>query len=321
MDSAPDWVNITPYNPRQLAVFQAFEAHQAAKKSKGVAKFRSVRDSVKSIRFQKDNWKQGTFYPTVTKNLTFKATETLPTTMQYEPTLLIDRGRWFICYALVMEVNPASIDKVIALDPGVRTFMTGFDGLNFLEVGKYDIGRIQRLCAYLDKLMSKISVSKGHQFKRSRYKMRKAAEKIRVKITNLIKEIHNKLAAYLTKTYKLIFLPTFETSNMVKKGKRKLNTKTARAMLTWSHYKFKQTLKHHATKRGCIVVDVTEEYTSKTCSKCGTVHCKLGGAKVFKCPSCKFAVVRDQQGAFNIMLKALRDISKSFDKPYSVTFG
>ncbi|MEG4484604.1 hypothetical protein QUB04_06120 [Microcoleus sp. D2_18a_B4] len=33
MDSAPNWVSEQPYNPRQMAVFQAFEAHKAAKKT------------------------------------------------------------------------------------------------------------------------------------------------------------------------------------------------------------------------------------------------------------------------------------------------
>ena len=76
MDTSPYGVApITPYNPRQLAVFQADEAHKAAIKSGGDAKFRSVRDPVKSIRFPKDNWKKGTFYPTQTQGLRFKASE------------------------------------------------------------------------------------------------------------------------------------------------------------------------------------------------------------------------------------------------------
>ena len=96
---------------------------------------------------------------------------------------------------------------------------------------------------------------------------------------------------------------------MVKKGKRRLATKTARAMVTLSHYRFKQMLKHQATKHGGVVVDVTEEYTSKTCSKCGHVHHKLGGSKLFKCPECGHTLDRDKNGAFNILLKALRDAS------------
>lgn len=315
MDSAPEWVNNCPYNPRQLAIFQATEAHKAAKKVGGEAKFRSIRDQVKSIRFQKDNWKGSTFYPQAVKDLKFKASEELPIKFEFEPTLLLERGRWFICYAEKYESEQFELSNLIALDPGVRTFLTGFNGQEFIELGGKDIGRIQRLCFFLDRLMSRISLAKGHLFKRVRYKLRKAAQKIRVKIKSLTSELHNKIAAYLTKMYGVIFLPKFETSNMVKKAKRKLNTKTARAMLTLSHYEFKQTLKHHATKRGCVVVDVTEEYTSKTCSCCGQIHTKLGGNKLFVCPSCEYTIGRDKNGAFNIMLKALRDTS------YSITLS
>ncbi len=137
----------------------------------------------------------------------------------------------------------------------------------------------------------------------------KAASNIRVKIRNLISELHKKTAKYLCDKYKVIFLPTFETQQMVKKGKRRLTTKTARAMVTLSHYKFKQTLKHQAAKHGCIVVNVTEEWTSKTCSKCGHIHRKLGGNKCFTCPDCGHKLDRDLNGAFNILLKALRDTS------------
>ena len=79
--------------------------------------------------------------------------------MKFEPILSLDRGRWFICFAEEMEIKPSSSNRVLAIDPGVRTFATGFDGNNFIEVGNGDIGRIQRLCKYLDDLMSKIGRS------------------------------------------------------------------------------------------------------------------------------------------------------------------
>ncbi|MEQ8755781.1 MAG: transposase [Coleofasciculus sp. G1-WW12-02] len=312
MSLAPSWVSQTPYNPRQLAVFQAFEAHKSARKSGGDAKFRSVREPVKSIRFQKDNWKKGTFYPTQTKGLSFKAREPIIEVMHHEPTLVLDRGRWFICYAIdAPRPEPLKSELAIALDPGVRTFLTGFDGSEIWEIGKYDMGRIYRLASHLDKLMSRMALAKGRKSKRLRYRLRQAAQKIRIKIRNLVSELHKKAANYLCTKYKVIFLPTFEVKNMVKRGKRRLSTKTARKLVTWSHYRFKLSLKHQAAKYGCVVVDVTEEYTSKTCSKCGHIHTKLGGNKQFVCPSCGHAIGRDINGAFNILLKALRDTSAS----------
>ena len=91
------------------------------------------------------------------------------------------------------------------------------------------------------------------------------------------------------------------------KTRRKIRSKTARAMLTWAHYRFKLFLKQSAARRGCTVVDVTEEYTSKTCTRCGHVHTKLGGSKKFTCPECGHTLPRDFNGAFGILLKALWD--------------
>jgi transposase len=87
-----------------------------------------------------------------------------------------------------------------------------------------------------------------------------------IRIKNLIDEVHKKVAKWLTTEDRVIFLPTFESSLMVAKSgkkKRKLNSKTVRKMLNWAPYRFKQTLKFHALKRGATVIDVTEEYNSK----------------------------------------------------------
>ena len=125
--------------------------------------------------------------------MSFQAAEPILEVMQHEPTLSLINGQWFICYAVdVIPPTPTQSDLVIALDPGVRTFMTGFDGQNVLELGRGDIGRIYRLARHLDKLMSRIGLNKGGQFKQLRYRMRKAASAIRIKIKNLVSELHKK---------------------------------------------------------------------------------------------------------------------------------
>lgn len=94
---------------------------------------------------------------------------------------------------------------------------------------------------------------------------------------------------------------------MVIRAIRKLDTKTARAMLTWGHHRFKSHLKQAASRRGVVVIDVNESYTSKTCTGCGHVHEKLGGNRVFQCPNCGHKYDRDWGGARNIFIRALRD--------------
>ncbi|RHZ50134.1 hypothetical protein Glove_505g20 [Diversispora epigaea] len=60
----------------------------------------------------------------------------------------------------------------------------------------------------------------------------------------------------------------------------------------------------------CRVIICTEEYTSKTCGCCGHIHRKLGGSKVFRCPSCTAELDRDINGARNILLRYLTVTSK-----------
>jgi putative transposase len=113
----------------------------------------------------------------------------------------------------------------------------------------------------------------------------------------------------LAKNYRVIFLPTFETSQRVAKTGHKLGSKTARKMLTWAQYFFKMEHRNQASLRNCEVVDVTEEYTSKTCIKCGQIHQMLGGSQKFSCKSRGNTLPRDFNGALGKRLKALRNTS------------
>ncbi|MGB5713764.1 MAG: transposase, partial [Waterburya sp.] len=278
--------------------------HQAYKASKK-AKFRSCRERNQTIKFNNCNFKSGRWYPNKTKNLALKASEPIPLCCEQATGLTWNKGRWFATFPL--PVNPVDnhSDGIIALDPGVRCFQTGFDGHRFIEFGKGDIGRITRLCQHLDNLMSRISQATGS----SGSSMRKAANRMRNRIRNLIDEAHRQIAHYLTTNYRVIFLPTFETSQMVAKSKRKIRSKTARQMLGWAHYRFSQVLANQAELTNTRLISGSEAYTSKTCTKCGHIHTTLGGSKVFKCPSCGHKLPRDWNGALGILLRALRDTS------------
>jgi putative transposase len=295
----PQWVKDTPCHIRQNAIFDAHQAYRASRD----CKFRSCQAPRQTIKFNNCNFSQGKWYPSLTKGLDFISSELIPENSPYATQLIKNKsGDWFCVF--VEKATPVSQGEntIIALAPGVRTFLTGFDGQNFLEIGVSDMGRINRLGKYLDDLMSRISLSKSSQ---ERQKMRKAASRLRCKIRDLVDDCHKKTASYLTKKYQTILLPQFETSEMTKRSQRKIRSKTARQMLTWAHYRFKQVLRKKAELSGSHVIDVTEEFTSKTCTKCGHIHTKLGGSKIFRCPVCDHVIPRDWNGALGIMLKAL----------------
>ena len=73
-------------------------------------------------------------------------------------------------------------------------------------------------------------------------------------------------------------------------------------MLTLSHFRFKQFLKHKANETGAIVIDVDESYTSKTVSWTGEVIETLGGGKVITAKD-GTKMDRDLNGARGIFIK------------------
>ena len=84
-----------------------------------------------------------------------------------------------------------------------------------------------------------MSLAKNHK---QRYQRKRAAARARDKIKSRIKDLHCKAAKHLCESYDHVFLPKFETRHMVRRAERKLHTKTARMMLTFSHYGFRQRL-------------------------------------------------------------------------------
>ena len=135
--------------------------------------------------------------------------------------------------------------EIIALDPGARTFLTGFspDGM-VTEFAPGDVKRLCKLGHVIDKVSSRLTSPTV------RHKERQRLKRIRLRtysrISNLVSEVHWKSADYLCRHYAVILLPTFGTQKMVnKRAKRRvINNDTARRLLMWSHYKFRQRLLH-----------------------------------------------------------------------------
>ena len=316
---APDWhVNI----PRQIKVGAVMGACQAVRNGKvkckqtgkfQKVKFRSRKQPRQTLCLRADTLKTNGFY--VQKLGEMQMTESLPAKPQgqgkqserdtinevKDSQLIMENGRYFLCVTYVEKRKPRDPSgRIVALDPGVRTFMTYFTEDGFGWLGYQSINRIQRLCQHLDNLLSRASTAK----RPLRRTLRQAANKIRVKIRNLVDELHKKVAHFLVTHYDIILLPTFESQEMCKRGKRNLRKKSVRQMLTLSHYRFKQRLKQKALAYGVQVIDVCEAYTSKTVSWTGEVVEKLGGAKVITA-SDGTRMDRDLNGARGIFVKSI----------------
>ena len=168
---------------------------------------------------------------------------------------------------------------------------------SFTLVTQTDMDRIFHLGREVDKFVAKITTCSSS---RQKHRYRRACMRLR---RRLVTEVHCQLAKSLAATYDVIKIPLFEVSKIVKRSKRRIQSTTARSIMTWGHYRFRQGLIHKARQCGRKVVVVDESFTSKTCSSCGFIKSNLGASKVFRCDQCKCVMDRDANGAKNIFVK------------------
>ena len=150
---------------------------------------------------------------------------------QKECRLVKERGLYWLVvpYPAQCDIETPSGDGVVALDPGVRTFLTYFSETECGKLGHHAFGRIQRLCHWLDDLISRTDTEPDYQRRR---RMRWAQARLRQRIINLVDELHWKVVRWLTNNYQVILLPTFETHDMTRRAGRRIRSKTARMMLS-----------------------------------------------------------------------------------------
>jgi len=142
---------------------------------------------------------------------------------------------------------------------------------------------------------------------RLRY-IQKKSQRLKAKKEDIIRDLHQRLAHYLTENYDVIFLPHFETKSMVRrKAGRVIRRNTCRQMLDLGHYRFKLMLKWLAKKKGKRVVDANESYTSKTLSHSGEVLSNIGGREFIN--DGELRIHRDVNGARGIFIKTILQVT------------
>lgn len=314
------WVTETPYDVRDEVMIDLLKAvsYLDSQNKPYDLKYRTRKNPSETIVIHNKNYKrQGVFYPTIFGNKPIKSAEPLPETLNYDSRLQKTRlGDFYLCILSPLEMRSDNGESkgIISLDPGVRTFMTGYDHSgSCYEWGKNDMDRVTRLAVMSDKL---ISSSKDKRIThRKRYGLKKAYLRINQKIRRLVNDLHEKLTRWLVDNYKVVIIPEFNTSSIIKRGDRKIRNKTARSMVTWSHYSFRQKLLSKSRETPwCKIIFTTEEYTSKTCGCCGVINNSLGGNKTFKCRECKTVIDRDINGARNILLLLLSKLKPTSER-------
>ena len=308
LHSLPEW---THECPRHIRVYAVMDAQKAFRQYKRKVSFRSKKGKSASMGVISGAVKHHGVYVGLLGKM--KYTEPLPAEVQgggkvserntdieiKDSRLKREGNKWYLIVPyLAKKKSREPSDRIVAIDPGVRTFATFYSEDSYGWLGADDIGRIIRLCHHADNLYARATKVQ----RPLRRKLRHAARKITKKIQNLVTELHHKVAHFLVTNFDVILLPTFQTSNMVKRASRKIRKKSVRMMLTLSHYKFKVFLKQKAKEYRKQVIDVCEAYTSKTVSWNGEINHRLGGSKVIADLDGN-ACERDLNGARGIFVK------------------
>lgn len=268
--------------------------------------FKSRRDNTSSIEIASRSIKvsdtnQVRFFPKYfgfKKDEGFDIKEQFPKT-DYAVRLLRTRSqKYYLCIPRCTTKDPVIGNSVCAIDPGVRDFITMYDPTGLVLGVKDKKEAIFRRCLLIDKINRLLTTEEN---KRKRSRMRVMRYNLFQRVKRMIKDMHHKVSSWLADNYKYVLLPVFNTSQMTKKQQR-ISSKTSRKMMTWSHYQFKELLRYKMSRRSGLLIDCTEEYSSKCCTKCGNIKKNLGAAKLYFCKKCKLTSDRDVNAARNIYM-------------------
>jgi putative transposase len=204
---------------------------------------------------------------------------------------------------------------VVALDPGVRDFLTAYspsagigelptNGLDKTKLLLLKIDRLHSAIAKIKQMSHKERQEEGRS-RKSLSNMKRSAFRLWKKIKNARHHMHYTISNFLLDNFSKILLPSFGTQKMLNKETRPFGKRTARDMLSWGHYEFKQRLLWKAKRRnrsGDVFI-VSEEKTTMTCGNCGHLDRNVGGSKIYNCSECHTVIGRDINAARNILIR------------------
>ena len=205
-------------------------------------------------------------------------------------------GQFFASVLVEMEIiHKPKTGKSIGLDIGLKTFLTGSDGLT-VENPTY----FRESQAELKQAQQHLSRKKKGSKRRKKAKLKVA--KIHNNIANQRNDFIQKTTTKLVNEYDFIAIEDLNVSGMVK------NRKLAKSISDASFAEFYAVLSYKAAWYGKEVVKIDRWFaSSKTCSCCGWKNNDLMlSDRVFICKACGLAKDRDVNASENILKEALR---------------
>ena len=309
-----DYIKEVPYQIKKIAVKDCYQSFiNGCKKAKATKQpfrlsYRTRKNPKQSCYIPKSALKPNGIYYTIAGNLKISERGLLNYGCR-DLRLVKEYNRWYIVVPLELGNTSLSCSEnqrhgdVVALDPGIRKFITYFSENGYFGSICGEYSSLLRLHLKIDRLIARMTKEKD---KHKRRNLKRCIGKVRLRIADMVDELHWKTVNFLVRNFSVIILPTFGTGGMVKKEHRKLRRPVVRAMQSLRFYEFSRRLEMKCREYGVRLIRCNEAYTSRTNSFTGEIM-NIGSRKCFDYDG--VTVNRDINGARNILLRAMRDSS------------
>jgi putative transposase len=194
-------------------------------------------------------------------------------------------GDWFLCVPVEIQVEQAvAPNEAVGIDLGLNTIATTSDG-DALEAGRWTHGIADKLA---------MAQRRGHK---------KQAKRLHRRAANRRKDALHKFSTALVCKYERIYVGDVSSTKLAK-------TKMAKSVLDSGWGMLKTQLQYKGQQAGRRVEIVSERFTTRVCSSCGSVSGPSGLRQLvvrkWECVDCGTAHDRDVNAARNILTAGLR---------------
>lgn len=208
-----------------------------------------------------------------------------------ESKLFKKKNNWFLNLTVQKEVElNNTYTSTLAVDLGEKVIATTVlsSKINPNFYGK-EIRGIRKKYAYIRKQLGKKKLLK---------EIKRIGQKEQRKVTDSLNKISSDIVRVAQTSNALIVLGDLKGIRNSAKGKGK---RFNRIVSNMPYCQLTQMIEYKANWEGISVVKIPEAYTSKTCSKCGSLNTSRTNQSNFKCKNCGYYVNADFNGAKNIL--------------------
>jgi putative transposase len=192
-------------------------------------------------------------------------------------------------------------DQQVGIDLGLKVFYIDSSGQTvenprFLRKAERRISRLQRqVSRKYDPARKKAKRPQSHNYQKARKKLARA----HLQVQRQREDFARKQASALVSSHDLLAHEDLSMRNLVR------NHRLAKSLQDAAWGRFLRWVAYYARLHGVPVIAVPPQYTTQTCSGCGTLVRKSLSTRTHVCWHCGLILDRDENAARNILARAL----------------